>query len=699
MSKVPDRILNRVYILFALLIVFSVAIVAKVVKTQWVDGDRWMAEQANRRIYAKTVRADRGSILAEDGSVLATTLPYYRAALDATVIDARNFANFSDSLDRLCRKLEGRFGAEFEVDAAHFKGLILRAQHDKDRHVYLLPYRRLLDFSELKWVRSLPILNRGPYLGGLIVEKVNHRRFYPLGELGRSTLGRIDDGSHQGSKGLEYSFNAALRGRDGQMYVQRLAGDVEIPLNDIFEKGSRDGLDIRTTLDVNMQDVVSSALRGAVEQHRAEYGTAVLMEVSTGKIKAIANWPEGYNHAIATQLEPGSTFKIASVIAALEDKHVKPEDSVDTGKGYRTFGENTLRDDHAYGKMTYAQAVEKSSNVALAELIDRSYRSNPQAFYDRLEQTGVLGFTDFQIRGEPQPLVIRPNSPLWSRSTLPWLAIGYNVKLTPLQILNYYNAIANGGQMMRPYIVSEVFDANGVQDRWEPQVLKEQIASAQTLQEVRSMLEGVVQRGTARRIKGSNYSIAGKTGTAKKVVNGEYRNVYHSSFVGYFPADQPRYSCIVLISEPSSGQYYGADIAAPVFRTIADNIYSTLLEEQYRKPELKRASGPKAVPVTSIVHQADAVKVYNRLNVSAPDRPGTVYARATVKGETVHLKPYPLRKGRMPAVRGMTARDALALLENLGLRVHLRGSGKVYRQSLRPGTPYKKGETVTLDLD
>ena len=699
MSKVADRILKRIYILFGLLMLFSLAIVLKTLNTQWINGDRWLAEQAARRIYTKTVRADRGSILSEDGSILATTLPYYRVALDATVIDPRNYANFSDSLDRLCTQLASRFGPELSLDAAHFKGLILKAQHEGDRHVYLLPYRRLIDFSELKWLRSLPIFNRGTYLGGLIVEKVNHRRFYPLGELGRATLGRIDDGTHQGAKGLEYSFNASLKGRDGQMLVQRIAGDVEIPLNDIFEKGARDGMDIRTTLDINMQDVVSSTLKTAVEQHQAEYGTAILMEVKTGKIKAMANWPEGFNHALATPLEPGSTFKIASSIAALEEGHIKPEDSLDTEKGFRVFGENTMRDDHGAGKMTFQQAIERSSNIAIAELIDRSYRNNPQAFYQKLEEMGILGFTDFQIRGEPQPVVIRPGSPLWSRSTLPWLSIGYNVKLTPLQILNFYNAIANDGRLMRPYIVSEVIDANGVVDRWQPQVLKDEIASPQTLAAIRSMLEGVVQRGTARRIRGSNYPIAGKTGTAKKVINGEYQNRYCSSFVGYFPANQPRYSCIVLMSESKSGQYYGADIAAPVFRAIADNVYSTLLEEQYREPVLPSVSPSKAIPVSRIVQQGDAVRLYNQLNVSTPTRPGTVFARAQRKGETVEFKPFTIRRGRVPAVNGMSARDAVALLENLGLRVRLVGSGKVYRQSLRAGSPYKRGESIILNLE
>jgi len=270
--------------------------------------------------------------------------------------------------------------------------------------------------------------------------------------------------------------------------------------------------------------------------------------------------------------------------------------------------------------------------------------------------------------------------------------------LTSLQLLSFYNAIANNGRMMRPYIVSEIRDAYGVREKFEPKVLKEQIASDATLAQVREMLEGVVQNGTARRIRRAHYKIAGKTGTAKVVIDGEYRNTYRGSFVGYFPADNPRYSCIVLIGQPKSGQYYGADVAAPVFKDIADNVYSTLLEEQYREPEIHKPNPRRDIPITRVVSLEDAVKVYNQLNVSTPERPATPFVRAQIKGETVKLTPYPIRQGRIPALRGMSARDAIALLENMGLAVQLDGSGKVYNQSLQPGAKYIKGQTIKLRL-
>lgn len=697
MNNLPAHILKRSYVVAAVLAAGTMLIFAQIGRLQIFQADKWLAVQEERRVYHKTVLADRGSILADDGSVMATTVPYFRVAIDATVIKARDYANFADSLGKLAEGLAAKFGKELETDAAYYERLVQKAQAEEDRHVYLFPFNRLLDFNEMKYVRSLPILNRGRYHGGIIVEKVNSRRFNPLGQLARITLGRLDEETAQGVKGVEYSFNSSLRGRDGSMLVQRVANNLEVPLNYIYEESARDGLDVKTTLNVNMQDVVYSALKDGVDRHDAKSGVAILMEVETGKVKAIANYPENYNHAVATQLEPGSTFKIASAIAAMEDGLVRPSDSVDAGDGVVQYFDQTMRDEHPYGKITFRQAIEKSSNIGIAHIIEKHYAKNPQKFIERLEEMGALEYAGFQIRGEPQPLIIKPGNPLWNQTTLPWLSTGYNVKMTPLQLLSFYNAIANNGRMVRPYIVSEIRDNSGVRQQYGPQVIKESICSPKTLANARDFLKGVVQKGTARNIRNANYAIAGKTGTAKIVEDGAYQKKYRSSFAGYFPADAPKYSLIVLINEPTKGGYYGATVAAPVFKEIADKIYSTLLEDQYRSPETI-VKNQTDLPAATVANVKDARIVYNQLNISTPYKPETDYAKLAQREGVMLMKSFKVSRHKVPSVQGMSAKDAMALLENLGLRVALRGSGKVRRQSLKPGDRLQKGSFITLTL-
>lgn len=697
MNKLPAHILKRSYVVAAVLAAGTLLIFAQIARLQFFQAEKWLKVQEERRVYHKTVLADRGSILADDGSVMATTVPYFRIAIDATVIKARDYANFADSLSKLASGLAAKFGKELETDAAYYERLVQKAQAEKDRHVYLFPFNRLLDFNEMKYVRSLPILNRGRYHGGVIIEKVNSRRFYPMGDLARITLGRLNKETAQGVRGVEFSFNSALYGKNGEMLVQRVANNLEVPLNYIYEQSARDGKDVKTTLNVNMQDVVHSALKEGVKRHEAKSGVAILMEVESGKIKAMANYPETYNHAVATQLEPGSTFKIASAIAALEDGVVRLSDTVDAGQGVVQYFDQTMRDEHAYGKITFRQAIEKSSNIGIAHVIEKHYAKNPKKFIDRIADMGALEYTGFQIRGEPQPLVIKPGNPLWNQTTLPWLSTGYNVKMTPLQLLTFYNAIANNGRMVRPYVVSEIRDNSGVRTRYGTQVMKEAICSPKTLGAARELLKGVVQKGTARNIKNANYAIAGKTGTAKIVEDGAYQKKYRSSFVGYFPADAPKYSLIVLINEPTEGGYYGATVAAPVFKEIADKIYSTLLEDQYRSPEVI-VQNKTDLPAATVANVKDARIVYNQLNISTPYQPETDYAKLAQREGVMLMKSFKVSRHKVPSVNGMSAKDAMALLENLGLRVALRGSGKVRRQSLKPGERLQKGSFITLTL-
>ncbi len=699
-STVSDQILKRVYLLFGAIVLFAVIIVVQTLRIQWGQGDKWRAVAAQERVMARPVVADRGSILADDGTILATTLPFYRIALDATRLRPSDYPSYDDSLDLLCTRLSRHFGRG-EMTANEFRALIQRARRRGDRHVYLFPVSRTFTYPEMRLIRSFPMLNRGRFKGGLIVEKVQHKRFYPFGDMARITLGVVRDDTIP-SKGLEVSFDHLLRGRNGLALVQRLPGGVEVPLSELGEVETQDGYDLHTTLNVHIQDVAATALRRAIERTEAKGGVAIVMEVSTGHIKAISNYPENYNTAAATAVEPGSTFKLATTIAVLEAGAVRLGDTIKTGRGEVTYYDRTVKDVYPLGTITFRTAFEKSSNVALSKVVNGAFASRPSEFVRALERMGALSMVGSQLKGEPVPYVIRPEQKkVWSGTTLPLLAIGYNATLTPLQLLAFYNAVANNGRMIQPILVHEARTAGEVAAQFEPVVIREKICSDETLAAVRELLEGVVERGTATNIKNGAYRVAGKTGTAKKLVDGTYQKVYRASFAGYFPAEAPRYSCIVVIDEPSGAEYYGAQVAAPVFKEIADHLYA----HDRRQQAMAEATGrlPKVdqptLPVTRLVHYDDAEAVYNALNISTPARPTTEYVRAWQSGQTVALANYRVAKGRVPDVRHMSLKDALPMLENLGLRVRYRGQGKVRQQSLEAGAPLRRGATITLTLE
>lgn len=695
-QELKNRILFRVYFLFFAFVIFGAFIFFRIWYLQHVEGDYWKQKQQAERVYEKKLLADRGTIFASDGSILAITLPYYRVAMDVTVLQDTDFPNLNDSLEALADMLGKHFSEGGTYSAQDYLQKIHQARKNHDRHFYLISVKRLYNYQEVSLLKTMPIFCRGTNTGGLILEKVNNQRFYPLGDMARITLGLIR-GDTAGIKGLEFSFNKELRGKDGITLVQRIAGNVEVPIEEYGELATEDGHDIVTTLNTNHQDIVETALTKAISTHDAKSGVAILMEVATGKITAMANYPENLNNAVLMQVEPGSTFKIASAIAALEDNAIEIEDSIETHDGEYAFFDRTMRDIQPHKTLTFRQAIEKSSNIAIAKIIYQRYKSNPELFFERLDRMGVLQATGCQLRGEPIPSVIRPNTPSWNGTTLPWLATGYNIRLTPLQLLTFFNAIANDGQMMRPLIVSEIKNNAETIVKFEQEVIRKQIASQKVLREVRSLLEGVVESGTATGVKGSHYKIAGKTGTAQKLVNGEYQKIYRASFVGYFPAEKPKYSCVVVIDEPNAGLIYGSSVAGPAFKEISDKVYSLDLELN-QEPIFTVASAATRTPITRVVHRDDAIRIYNALNISTPKRPKTEFVVSQRDAGSVRFKPYSLSLRVLPNVHGMTAKDALCLLENLGCRVRLSGTGKVTGQHPQAGTPLKKGTTVWLQL-
>lgn len=698
MSQVSDRTLKRVYLLFGAVALFSALIVIRVVSIQFLHSKRWVEAVSKDRIYTKRVPAARGNILSDNGEVLATSQPFYMLPLDPTRIDT-TVEGFGAQLDSLAELLGARFGGP-ERNADWYKDMLLSKMRDRspgrDRHVFLTNQK--VDFEDYRIIRKWPLLRNSRYKGGLIPHKLNNTRFYPYDSLGRITMGvMLHDTTPL--KGLEFSFHKYLQGIDGQMLVERRAGGNVMPL-EIYRE-DEDGADIETTINTQMQDIVQSELRKGVLRHQANYGTAILMEVSTGQIKAIANYPEEQNNAFASRIEPGSTFKLASFMALLEDGKITLDDSVDTGNGTVRFYDRTMRDHLAIGKTTYRRVFEESVNTITAKTVEKAYGKDVERWFDHLKNFGLTDKVMVQehLIGEPAPKIIRPGNDQWNGTTLPWMAIGYNTQLTPLQILTFYNAVANNGVMMEPTLVKRIRKGAQILMEFRPTILREKICSDKTASLLRGLMEGVVQRGTAARLSIPECKLAGKTGTAKKYddASDSYVAIYQASFCGYFPAEKPRYSCYIMIDEPRNGDYYGANVAGPVFREIARKVYAAdidLVPAFKPQPSFKLSR-----PVTAHVHQGNAEAVYRHLDMAAAKEAEGTWAKAKQAGTQVQLTPWEIKTGTVPNVRGMSAKDAVALLETLGLRVRLNGSGKVRAQSMEPGTVIQPRTTIDLRLN
>lgn len=693
MAKVSDKTLKRVYLIFGMMALFSALIVFRLISIQFINKQRWVDAVSKNRIYQKRVPAARGNILSDNGEVLATSQPFYMLPIDPTLVDT-TVKGFRAELDSLSELLAGRFGGP-ERNADWYRDMLLDKMRGRDRHVFLTNQK--VDFEDYRVMRSWPILRNGRFKGGLIPHKLNNTRFYPYDSLGRITLGLMQYDTLP-LKGLEFSFHKYLKGIDGQMLVERRAGGNEMPL-EIYRE-DEDGADVVTTINTQMQDVVESELRRAVLRHQANYGVAILMEVATGEIKAMANYPEEQNNAFASRIEPGSTFKLASFMALLEDQRVNLDDSVDTGNGTVRFYDRTMRDHLSMGKTTYRGVFEESVNTVTAQLIEKNYAKDVDRWFKHLEKFGLTKpvMRQEHLVGEPTPKIIRPGHDHWNGTTIPWMAIGYNTQLTPLQILCFYNAVANNGRMMEPILVKRIRKGSQVLMEFKAQTLDAQIASDRTIMAVRSLMEGVVERGTASRLSIPECKLAGKTGTAKKYDDNldSYVSIYQASFCGYFPAERPRYSCYVMIDEPRNGDYYGANVAGPVFREIARKVYSADMEmvPLYKPvPSLEISR-----PVTRLASQSNAEAVYRHLEVAAAKEAEGTWVKLKQNGTRVELTPMEIKPGRVPNVKGMSAKDAVALLETLGLRVRLNGHGKVKNQSMDPGTVIQPHKTIDLKL-
>ena len=690
-----------VYIGVALL---ASALLIRILILQYVQRGKW-ADMSEKYVF-KTAEmpASRGDILTSDGRLLASSVPYYTIYMD-TRSSGMSAETWSSGISGLSTGLSQILGVR---SASAWKTVITDARRKGDRYFLI---ERKIDYQTLKKLKGLPIFREGQYKGGMVAQ-VENRRILPNSDMASRTIGYLNLGSEGNEVGIEGAFDKDLGGKNGVAVMQRLTGGDWITVEGANSVESKDGNDVVTTLDIDLQDVATTALLNQLRKNNADHGCAVLMEVSTGNIKAIANlglqsdgdYHEAYNYAVGESTEPGSTFKMASLMAAIEDGVIDTGDIVDTGTGTVKYYNNTIHDtkEGGNGKISVMEVFEKSSNVGTAKLIYEHYKDNPKDFVNRLYAMRLNQKLDLQIKGEGEPLIRYPGDKLWSGVSLPMMAYGYEVQMTPLQILTFYNAIANNGKMMRPQFVTAVLRNGTVTKSFESKVIINSIASRSTIRKVKKMMEGVVERGTATNLKNANYKIAGKTGTAQ-IARDKYGYrkgatiSYQASFVGYFPAENPLYSCIVVVNAPSNGVYYGNVVAGTVFKEISDKVYATSFFHDYKPAgtaELKLSA-----PEAGNGYRSDINEVLRNLDVNYKRTADDDWVATRESGDIIRLAAVKLQNGLVPDVRGMSLRDAIFLLENSGIRVRYNGKGRVLRQSPEHGARYFDGTVVSLEMN
>ncbi len=588
--NIRNDILIRAYLSFAFIVIFAIAIAAKMFHVQYVEGDEWRAKADSMFTRYQDVEAIRGNIYSMDGSLLATSVPEYDIRMDMLASGIEDEAVFLSKVDSLATKLSEIFN---DKSPSQYVQSLKEARRKGNRYFLI---KRNVSHQDYKALRDFPIFNLGRYRGGMIAERKN-KRIRPFQNLAARTIG-YKISAENVHVGLEGAYGEYIDGTNGKRLVQRIAGGVWMPVNRDVEIAPVDGADIISTIDVNMQDMAQRALEKQLIESDADNGTVILMDVKTGHIKAVANFTkdsdgqyrEKFNYAIAQSSEPGSTFKLASFLIALEDGIVDTGTMIDTGNGTYRVHRHTIRDTRAYGEISVKRAFEVSSNTAIVRIIHEAYKDNPAAFTKKLQALRLHEPTGLQIPGEGNPLIKTPDNKSWSGLTLPQMAYGYELHMTPLQMLTLYNAIANDGKMVAPLFVKEIRHLGNTLQLFDTRVIKDKVASAKTIRALQEMMEGVMEHGTGKSIQPSRYTMAGKTGTAQMADGsaGYSRRRYQSSFAGYFPADNPKYSMIVVIQNPKNG-YYGASIAGPVFRELADMVYANDLDMHTHFQELQLA--------------------------------------------------------------------------------------------------------------
>ena len=673
-----------------------------------------LAEQREYRV--DTLEASRGNIFSSDGQLMATTIPLYDVFFDYKSVDS---AFLADNIDSLCGQMASLFPKR---NREQWKAFFAEGRAKKNRH-----YKIALNITqtELRQMQQFVIFNRGLYKNGLIIDK-KIRREHPYKDLASLMLGMANEKKGY-FFGLEGAYNDYLRGQNGRQLVRRIHHGAWIPVDSDDNTDALNGDDVITTFDVKLQDIVESALNNTLTVNKAEQGCAILMDVETGYVKALANlslnhetgkYEELYNVALAERYEPGSVFKIASMVVLLNhNENMSLSDKVNIGMGPIQFSNRTMKDDHSFAKggvCTVQEVIEQSSNKGTAVLVTKNFAAHPEKYVDGLYALGLNKKIGTGITGEAQPVIKHPDDKtkdgrkLWSNVSLPWMSIGYEVNVTPMQLLMLYNAIANGGRMMKPQFVTEIRRGEQTVERFEPIVLSEHIASPESIEKIQTMLEGVVLRGTARRqFAGCVVGVAGKTGTAQyydKVQGYAYhepgigRKLYNTTFVGYFPTDKPRYSCIIMVSRARGAKWAAGGVSAPGFREIAEKVYATRIGVSEDDSLVRKAD--KAHAPVIVRHDKESYYLHG-IDKSFNDYAINGDWVTVERGEDgqITMREAKLSNNRVPNVVGMDITDAVYLLENMGISTEFTGQGVVKEQSLHAGDTVKANSTMYLKLE
>ena len=703
--NIRKSILVRVYLAFGLMVFGALAVFAKLMHLQYVDGEKWKSIADSLTIQERVVEAARGNIYSVDGSLLATSVPEYEIRFDAMSIPEEYNEVFNNKVDSLASKLAGFFK---DKSSRQYLTILKHARSKKQRYVLL---KREVSHQDLKVLKTFPLLKtfkegKRRYSSSLVAVRKN-KRILPFTNLAARTIGYKNDTY---KVGLEGAYGDYIEGKSGAQMMQRIAGGVWVPLNREVEVAPVDGSDIISTIDVNMQDMAQRALGKQMQISNADEGCVILMEVQTGEIRAIANFTkdkdgeyrEKFNYAIAQRADPGSTFKLASYLAAIDDGYIDTATRVDIGNGTYKVPSHTIRDSHAPKKslVSVKEAFEESSNVAVTKLINTHYGDNPSKFTSKLHSWGLQEPLHLQIPGEGIPVVKTPKSKSWSKLSLVQMAYGYELLLTPLQTLTMYNGVANNGKMIAPLFVKEIRHLGNTVESFQARVINKQMASPEAIKKMQGMLEGVMLEGTGKKLTSPWYTAAGKTGTAQMADNarGYGARKYQSSFAGYFPADNPRYSMIVVIRNPRNG-YYGGSVAGPVFKELADMVYANDMNLHGSFANKTVNTAGMRMPLTLNGSKEASTKVYESLGFNPQNWNALGQGDSMVSKHGFPFKEVNIKEGVVPNVKGMGLVDAIFTMENAGFKSKITGKGKVIAQSLPAGQRLKIGSNVSLELN
>ncbi len=695
----------RLALIFSFVVLTALVIILRIFFLQFVEDKRWKKNLIKYQYKSEEIITNRGDICADDGRILATSALYYDIRMDlgsAPLADT----TFINNVEALADSLSKLFGDKTKED---YLQSLYKARQKKSKYHLI---KKQVSYAELQRLKKFPIFKYGKFKGGLIVIE-NKKRIRPFGMLAARTIGYYRENVRP--VGLEAAYDRILHGSDKKI-VKRKIGKYWVPVKIVDNLTFETGSDVISTININFQDYAHQTLLAQLKKYDADQGVVILMEVKTGNIKAIVNlrkndndkFVEDLNLAVAERTEPGSTFKLPSLMVALEDGYIDMDDSVQTGRGTIKYHGFLIRDSRigGYGKITVKQAFEHSSNVGISQIIYAAYKTQPEKFVNRLYSMNLNEATGIEIPGEASPIIKYPRSSGWSGISLPQISIGYEVLLTPLQMLNFYNAVANNGVMVKPKLLQAVRKHGKIIEYKKTEILNPSICSKETIKKAHILLEGVVRNGTAHDIFTSKYKIAGKTGTAQ-IAHGSFgykdtadRVIHQASFAGYFPADNPKYSCIVVIKTKGS-VYYGSALAAPVFRKIADKVYASSPEMQKEIDYKKNYVYPeKGIPYAKDGNRNDLDYVFNELRIPVKGRSKVQSLWVVTKSNKrfVEYQNRFVRKNQIPKVEGMALKDALYILEKLGLKVRVNGRGIIRKQSIPAGTGIRKNMTITLNL-